>query len=138
VRGTAETNTMNSFFPEGEGSHPLHYDEDGGYITNAQMQFFLNRQRSNEKITKKEEFFKYLEGCKRYNFISDCMEEDPDSAVLVWTPERNSLSFLFPADGMIAQQIDSFLTRGGEEDEFESGETDSNNFGEGLDGKRLF
>ena len=122
---------MKSFFPEGEGSHPLHFDEDGGYITNAQMQFFLNRQCTGDKITKKFEFLKYMEACKRYNFISDCMEEDSGSALLVWSEHKETFSFVFPADGIVAEHINEFYERGeGEEEEGDS------NFGDGIEKKR--
>ena len=121
---------MVSFFPEGEGSHPLHIDGDGGYITNAQMQFYLNRQRSkSQTIENKQDFFKYLESCKKYNYISDCMEEDPTSARLVWTPTKSSLSFIFPINGRIAEHLADLYERGTSDDtDFE----DDTDFGDGV------
>lgn len=110
---------MSQFFPDGEGSHPLHYDGDGGYITNAQMQFFLNGQKSRSKIMSHDKFFRYLDTCKRYNMISDCMDDNSDSAYLVWNTDRGSISFLFPASGVVAKKMESFFVRGEDEDEDE-------------------
>jgi hypothetical protein len=96
---------MSQFFPEGEGSHPLHYDGDGGYITNAQMQFYLNRQSSQESIISHEMFLKYLDSCKKYNMVSDCIKDDPTSAKMVWDSKRQTISFIFPADGEVAEKM---------------------------------
>ena len=106
---------MSQFFPEGEGSHPLHYDEDGGYITNAQMQFYLNRQSSQEHIVHHSKFLKYLDACKKYNMISDCMEEDEDAAKMVWDSKRRVVSFIFPVDGEVAENMALFYEWGEEE-----------------------
>tara|TARA_R110002051_G_scaffold157238_2_gene228857 strand:+ start:427 stop:750 length:324 start_codon:yes stop_codon:yes gene_type:complete len=96
---------MSQFFPEGEGSHPLHHDEDGGYITNAQMQFYLNRQSSQDYIVNHSKFLKYLDACKKYNMISDCMESDESSAKMVWDHKKQAISFIFPSDGEVAENM---------------------------------
>jgi hypothetical protein len=110
---------MSQFFPEGEGSHPLHKDGDGGYITNAQMQFFLNRQQPKDHILDHGKFLKYLLTCKKYNMISDYMEKDPESACLVWNDERQAISFIFPAKGVVAEKMLSFYLRGEDDDDDE-------------------
>jgi hypothetical protein len=108
---------MSQFFPEGEGSHPLHKDGDGGYITNAQMQFFLNRQDVKDHILDHALFLRYLLTCKKYNMISDCMKDDPTSAYLVWNEDRETISFLFPAEGVVANKMLSLYLRGDDEEE---------------------
>ena len=47
-------------------------DEDGLYITSAQMQFFLNRRDGPNKLSKGDsEFFSYYNNCRTYNLIYD-------------------------------------------------------------------
>ena len=108
---------MSQFFPEGAGSHPLHYDGDGGYITNAQMQFYLNRQSSQENIINHARFFKYLDSCKKYNMVSDCLDDDPKAAKMVWDSKRNTISFIFPSAGVVAEKM-MLLYDMGDEEEF--------------------
>jgi hypothetical protein len=115
---------MDQFFEDGEGSHPMSYDTDGGYITYAQMQFYLNRQKPSNGTTiiSTQSFFKYYNTCKRYNLISDCMKEDPECADLSWNEDKGCFVFLFPAAGLVATELSSLQVRGNcDEDDSEFG-----------------
>jgi hypothetical protein len=90
------------------------------------MQFYMNRQRPNNgsTIISTDSFFKYYNTCKRYNIISECMEEEPESAQLSWNEKKGCIIVMFPADGLVAERLSILEDRG-----------NPSNFGGGLFGE---
>lgn len=84
---------------------PVKLDEEGGYITRAQLRFFINRRRGFDKIENlHDDFIKYTEYCKIYNYLWDCSERE-SSVVMYWDPEKQTVAFTFPQKGVIADTI---------------------------------
>ena len=82
------------------------YDDDGCYITSAQLQFFLNSKKGNEKYRKlDDEFLEYYGKCRAYNLISDMMEKDPTCAKFYWDEDLADGVFSFPAKGKVAKRV---------------------------------
>lgn len=88
---------------------PLFIDEDGLYITAAQMQFFLNRKQGKTQFQIADaQFLNYYNNCRTYNFVYDMLEDDSDCARIYWDGEQNSVAVAFPMRGKIAKQLASF------------------------------
>jgi len=88
---------------------PLLIDDEGLYITAAQMQFFLNRSSGKKQFKGADpKFLSYYNNCRLYNFVYDMMEDDPECARIYWDGEQNSIGVAFPMRGKIAQQLASF------------------------------
>ena len=84
---------------------PVILDEDGGYITKAQIRFFMNRRRGFEKIENiHDDFVQYTDYCKVYNFLWDCSEAG-DEVRMFWDPEKDAIAFTLPKKGTIADVI---------------------------------
>ena len=80
-------------------------DEDGGYITKAQLRFFMNRRRGFEKIESlHDDFVTYTEYCKIYNYLWDC-SNDEDAVRMFWDSEKETIAFTFPKKGEIADTV---------------------------------
>ena len=96
-------------------------DEDGLYITSAQMQFFLNRRNGAKKLNRGDsEFFSYYNNCKMYNLIYDLMDKDSTCAKMYWDESTGAIALAFPLKGKIARilsSISSESARSDEEDE---------------------
>lgn len=105
---------------------PLRIDEDGFYITEGQMQFFLNfskgKYTNSLALIKSDAFMDYYENCIVYNIVYDMMEEDPDCAQMFWDEEKQEISFQFPEKGKVMKKIRSanveFFDVDDEEDEW--------------------
>ena len=98
---------MATQFP-GDSSYrePLMVDDDGLYITVAQMGFFFNRKNGKKKFdAAHSDFLSYYNHCRLYNLIYDMMEEDPDCAKLYWDHEKGTIALSFPMKGKIANAI---------------------------------
>jgi len=91
---------------------PLHFEPDGSYITEAQMQFFLNRTNGEELFTSGDpEFFHYFNTCRVYNLVSEVLEEDEKAAFLFWDEGKGAVSLAFPRGGRVEeclQELDDF------------------------------
>ena len=88
---------------------PLLIDDEGLYITAAQMQFFLNRREGKKKFNAADsEFLSYYNNCRLYNFVYDMMEDDPKCARIYWDGEQETIGVAFPMRGKIAKQLASF------------------------------
>ena len=86
-------------------------DEDGLYITSAQMQFFLNRRDGPNKLSKGDsEFFSYYNNCRTYNLIYDMLDKDVDCAKMYWDSELESMAFSFPMNGPVARVLAEIKT----------------------------
>ena len=97
---------------------PLLIDENGLYITAAQMQFFLNRQNGKEKFrTGDQEFMHYYKNCCLYNLIYDMMEEDPECGKMYWDHKKNSVALSFPMKGEVSKALAQVSLEMEEEDE---------------------
>jgi hypothetical protein len=70
-------------------------DDNGLYVTTAQMNFFMNRD-NGEKLVREvsPEFVKYYNNCKLYNLVYDMMEHDPKCAVMYWDAGRGERLFI--------------------------------------------
>jgi len=102
---------------------PLFIDEDGLYITAAQMQFFLNRRNGAKKLSRGDaEFFSFYTNCRTYNLIYDMMEKDPDCAKMYWDESLGAIALSFPIKGEIAHLLSS-ITRSVDGDEEEDEDT---------------
>ena len=88
---------------------PLLIDDEGLYITAAQMQFFLNRREAKKKFNGADPvFLSYYNNCRLYNFVYDMMEDDPKCARIYWDGEQETIGVAFPMRGKIAKQLASF------------------------------
>lgn len=85
---------------------PLLTNEEGLYITAAQMQFFLNRS-SGEKHFKEghPSFVQYYHNCCLYNLVYDMMEEDSKCAKMYWDSENKCVAVSFSTSGEVAQTL---------------------------------
>ena len=100
---------------------PLFVDDDGLYITSAQMQFFLNRRNGDKKFSDGDaEFFSYYNNCRTYNLIYDLMDKDPGCAKMYWDETTESVALAFPMKGKVAKIISSIakVDEDSDEDEF--------------------
>jgi hypothetical protein len=109
---------------------PLFIDEDGLYITAAQMQFFLNRKDGSKKLSRGDsEFFSYYNNCRTYNLIYDMLDEDGKCAKMYWDHKLESLAFSFPAGGPVALVLANFITVVGDKDQIDDIDDDEDTFG---------
>ncbi len=80
-------------------------DDDGGYITKAQIRFFMNRRKGFDKIQNyHDDFLDYMEYCKIYNYLWDCSKYN-NKVQMVWDIETESIAFTFPKKGRIADTV---------------------------------
>jgi len=97
---------------------PLFTDEDGLYITAAQMQFFLNRRNGAKKLSRGDaEFFSFYTNCRTYNLIYDMMDKDPDCAKMYWDTDSDSVALSFPMQGKVAKTLSSIVRAEDDDDE---------------------
>ena len=98
---------MEKFYPEDlDPKDPLLVDDEGLYITLAQMQFWLNRRQGTKLFrTGSHKFLKYYNSCRTYNLISDMLEEDPECASLYWDDKLGVPVYMFPASGTVASKF---------------------------------
>jgi len=85
---------------------PVFVDVEGLYLTQAQLQFFLNRRKGYEHIKKNSPQFKeYFSKCLIYNFVWDLMESDPSVAQLCWDVKSETVVLKFPHNGIIMREL---------------------------------
>ena len=61
---------------------PLLTDDNGLYVTAAQMQFFLNRPKGKVLFkTSHYEFLQYYKNCCLYNLVYDMMEKNDEKYI---------------------------------------------------------
>ena len=91
--------------PDDTFRKPVIIDDDGGYITNAQIKFYMNRYKGYDKIQALHgDFVTYTEYCKIYNYLWDC-SKDSDKVIMFWDAENETIAFTFPKRGEIAETI---------------------------------
>ena len=84
-------------------------DEYGFYVTSAQINFFANRwKRRPNRQDNFADFVKYINFCKFYNCVSDCMDKDSKSACMYWDQEAETIGFKFPANGKVAKLVKKY------------------------------
>jgi len=97
---------------------PLFMDEDGLYITAAQMQFYLNRKDGAKKLGRGDaEFFSFYNNCRLYNLIYDMMDEEPGCAKMYWDEDSGAVALAFPFKGKIAKILSSIKSMSDEDEE---------------------
>lgn len=103
---------------------PLLIEDNGLYITAAQMQFYLNRPNGTKEFENADEnFMKYYKNCCLYNVVYDMMEEDPDCARMYWDTTNNSVAVSFSLNGNVAKTLAKLAEEEEEEeDEFDDPE----------------
>jgi len=91
---------------------PIHLDNINLYITEAQMQFYLNgispafrvRDILNEgKVSK--DFLIYYEKCIVYNLIWDLAKKYPRSSKMYWDDNFQEIRITYPKNGMVFKAL---------------------------------
>lgn len=78
-------------------------DDNGLYITVAQMNFFLNRPKGKIKLKVSDaEFLSYYKNCCLYNLVYDMMDDNPTCAKMFWDSDAGCISLSFPVRGNVA------------------------------------
>lgn len=103
-------------------SIPVIEDDDGFYVSKAQMEHFLLRPNSLDELDEywsshpdtTGEFSAYVYSCKIYNAIRDICLKDPGACDMVWDEDNSEFIFLYPENGSIHSAIDAII---GAEDE---------------------
>ena len=92
-------------------------EDNGLYITAAQMQFFLNRPKGEDKFAKADaEFINYYKNCCLYNIVYDMMEENHKCAIMYWDNSSESVALSFNIHGEVAKELAKFSNLAEEED----------------------
>ena len=85
---------------------PFKIEQDGTFITNAQMRFFLNSLKGEDAWHERRPAFKkYSSMCRVYNLITEVLEINPTAAIIYWNADKGNVSVSFPVDGAIANEI---------------------------------
>ena len=63
-------------------------------------------------------FIEYYNKCLVYNYISDLMKENPESAIMYWDSKNEAIAFKFPSNGSIAKHLLDLGEVGNEESDF--------------------
>jgi hypothetical protein len=99
---------------------PAIVDEDGLFMTTAQLQFFMNRKNGHKMIKEKsEDFVKYFNQCRIYNLLYELTEEDYNAAQFYWDEENESVGVMFSKNGKAAKALEDVALV-----EFEDGDED--------------
>ena len=87
---------------------PMHLDHGDLYITEAQMQFYLNRLPHSFKVRDilsegkvSVDFLIYYEKCTVYNLIWDLTEKYPRSSKMYWDDNFQEIRITYPKDGIV-------------------------------------
>jgi len=79
-------------------------DEEGLYITGAQMHFFLNRSKGKKYFEFGHSIFlSYYRNCCLYNLVYDLMEKDESLAKMYWDEKNECVAIGFPTNGKVAK-----------------------------------
>ena len=91
---------------------PIHLDHDDLYITEAQLQFYLNGISDTHKIQDvlndgkvSKEFMRYYEKCVTYNLIWDLSQKHPKSSKLYWDEQHQEFRITYPKDGLVFRSL---------------------------------
>ena len=97
---------------------PLHLDDDHLYITEAQLQFYINGLASPVKISEilsdgamSNEFIDYYEKCAAYNLIWDLSQNFPKSSQMYWDDAVREFKITFPKTGIVARNLKKYGLR---------------------------
>ena len=91
---------------------PIYLDNEDLYITEAQMQFYLNGRPpafrvsdilSEGKVCKN--FLVYYEKCVVYNLIWDLAERYPRSSKMYWDDNSQEFRITYPKEGMVFKAL---------------------------------
>ncbi len=100
-----------------EFREPLLVEDNGLYITAAQMQFYLNRPRGLQEFEHADEkFMKYYKNCCLYNVVYDMMESDPECARMYWDHKNDSVAVSFSLNGSVAKVLAKYAKEEEEDD----------------------
>ena len=84
-------------------------EETGLYITQGQLQFFLNRPNGDSKFEHNvPEYQDWDIMCKIYNLVYDMSETDPKLGHIYWDHMEECVAFHFPKDGVIHNKIKEY------------------------------
>jgi hypothetical protein len=99
-------NAMNNF------RIPIHLDRGDLYITEAQLQFFLNDLPDSFKVQEilgrgevSKDFLLYYEKCVTYNLIWDLSERHPRSSKMYWDEPHQEFRITYPRDGIVFKSL---------------------------------
>ena len=91
---------------------PIHLDDGDLYITEAQLQFYLNGIShsfkvqdilSDGKISKG--FLSYYEKCATYNLIWDLSNKHPKSSKMYWDEQYQEFRITYPKEGIVFKAL---------------------------------
>lgn len=83
------------------------YEDEYGYVTVGQMQFFLNRPNGEALFSKGHKTFKkYVVKCRIHNYLHDLMEEEEQEGVdptilMFWDEKEGRVNYLIKDDEML-------------------------------------
>ena len=91
---------------------PIHLDHEDLYITEAQLQFYLNGISKSFKVQDiledgkvSKDFMLYYEKCVTYNLIWDLSEKHPKSSKLYWDDQYQEFRITYPKDGLVFRTL---------------------------------
>lgn len=91
---------------------PIHLDHEDLYITEAQLQFYLNGISKSFKVQDilddgnvSKDFMLYYEKCVTYNLIWDLSESHPKSSKLYWDDSHKEFRITYPKDGLVFRSL---------------------------------
>mgnify|MGYP003648117246 FL=1 len=91
---------------------PIHLDHKDLYITEAQLQFYLNGVSKSFKAQDilddgqvSKDFIVYYEKCVTYNLIWDLSEIHPKSSKLYWDDSHKEFRITYPKDGLVFRSL---------------------------------
>ena len=91
---------------------PLYLDDDYLYITEAQLQFYINGLENPTKISDimsggmvSAKFMDYYEKCVAYNVIWDLSQSFPKSSQMYWDDAVMEFKITFPKTGIVARNL---------------------------------
>ena len=106
LMGDTIINTMKNF------RVPIHLDDKDLYITEAQLQFYLNGFSTSIKVDDiledgrvSKSFMIYYEKCVTYNLIWDLSEKHPKSSKLYWDDRYQEFRITYPKDGLVFRSL---------------------------------
>tara|TARA_R110002051_G_scaffold25414_3_gene62058 strand:+ start:557 stop:940 length:384 start_codon:yes stop_codon:yes gene_type:complete len=91
---------------------PIHLDHHDLYITEAQLQFYLNGISKSFKAKDildggqvSKEFLIYYEKCITYNLIWDLSDRHPKSSKMYWDDLHQEFRITYPKDGLVFRSL---------------------------------
>jgi hypothetical protein len=91
---------------------PIHLDHSDLYITEAQLQFYLNDLSPTFKVKDilsdgqvSRDFILYYEKCATYNLIWDLSDRYPKSSKMYWDEKHQEFRITYPKDGIVFKEL---------------------------------